>query len=62
MSQNSQTYFLRIVGISTVRVTRIATAEYTLPVPMGSPLSSYGDNTGFFWAAGESQGAESLGR
>ncbi|MGZ8528206.1 MAG: pilus assembly protein TadG-related protein [Candidatus Limnocylindrales bacterium] len=57
VSQNSQTYFLRIVGISTVRVTRVATGEYTLPVPMGSPLSNYGDNTGFFWAAAESQGA-----
>ena len=56
VSQNSQTYFLRIVGISTVRVTRVATGEYTLPVPMGSPLSNYGDNSGFFWAAAEAQG------
>jgi len=56
VSQNFQTYFMRIVGMSTVRISRIATAEYTLPVPMGSPLSTYGDNTGFFWAAGEAQG------
>ena len=56
VSMNSQTYFMRIVGISTIRVTRVATAEYTLPVPMGSPLSTYGDNTGFFWAAAEAQG------
>ncbi len=50
------TYFLRAIGMSSVRITRTATAEYTLPVPMGSPLSSYGDNTGFFWAAAEAQG------
>ncbi len=51
------TYFLRIFGMSTVRITRTATAEYTLPVPMGSPLNAYGDNSGLFWAAAMSQGA-----
>ncbi|HYN48433.1 MAG TPA: pilus assembly protein TadG-related protein [Candidatus Nanopelagicales bacterium] len=50
------TYFLRLLGMNTVRVSRTATAEYTLPVPMGSPLSTYGDNSGFFWAAAEAQG------
>ena len=38
-------------------VTRTATGEYTLPVPMGSPLSVYGDNSGRFWAAAEAQGS-----
>ena len=50
------TFFLRVLGMDTVRVTRTATAEYTMPVPMGSPLSNYGDNSGFFWAAAEAQG------
>ncbi len=51
------TYFLRLLGMNTVQVSRTATAEYTLPVPMGSPLSAYGDNTGNYWAAAMSQGA-----
>ena len=50
------TYFLQLLGMKTVRISRTATAEYTLPVPMGSPLSVYGDNSGFFWAAAEAQG------
>jgi Flp pilus assembly protein TadG len=52
------TFLLRIFGIDTVRITRTATAEYTLPVPMGSPLSTYGDNSGNFWAVNGSQGAD----
>ena len=56
VSQTFKTFFLPIVGISSVRITRTATAEYTLPVPMGSPLSVYGDNSGNFWAAAEAQG------
>lgn len=57
VSADFGTYFLRIFGMGSVRITRTATAEYTLPVPMGSPLSAYGDNTGFFWAAAETRGA-----
>ena len=45
VSANFGTYFLRIFGMNSVRITRTATAEYTLPVPMGSPLNVYGDNT-----------------
>jgi Flp pilus assembly protein TadG len=56
ISRSFGTYFLRLLGINQVRVTRTATAEYTLPVPMGSPLSIYGDNSGYFWAAAEAQG------
>jgi hypothetical protein len=51
------TFFLRMFGVGEIPVTRSATAEYTLPVPMGSPLSSYGDNSGRFWGAAESQGS-----
>ena len=51
------TFFMRVLGINTVTISRTATAEYTLPVPMGSPLSAYGDNSGNFWAAAMSQGA-----
>ena len=58
ISRSYGTYFLRVLGINTVRVTRTATAEYTLPVPMGSPLATYGDNSGNFWAAAEGQGAD----
>lgn len=57
VSTNVNTYFMGVIGIKTVRITKTATAEYALPVPMGSPLSSYGDNSGFFWAAAMSQGA-----
>jgi len=57
ISRSYGTYFLRLLGMNTVRVSRTGTAEYTLPVPMGSPLSTYGDNTGYFWAAAMSQGA-----
>ena len=48
--------FLRALGISSIPISRTATAEYTLPVPMGSPLGTYGDNSGKFWAAAEAQG------
>ncbi len=58
ISRSYGTYFLRILGLDTVRVTRTATAEYTLPVPMGSPLSVYGDNSGKFWGAAEAQGSD----
>jgi hypothetical protein len=36
------TYFARIVGLSQVDVTQTGRAEYTLPVPMGSPLNYLG--------------------
>jgi hypothetical protein len=58
ISRTYGTYFLRVLGMNTVRISRSATAEYTLPVPMGSPLSTYGDNSGKFWAAAMSQGAD----
>ena len=58
VSRSYGTYFLRLLGMNTVRISRTATAEYTLPVPMGSPLSTYGDNSGNFWAVSGSQGAD----
>ena len=36
----------RCSGSNRSTISRTATAEYTLPVPMGSPLSSLGDGTG----------------
>ena len=42
----SNTYFMRVIGISTVQATRASKAEYVLPVPMGSPQNYYG--VGFF--------------
>jgi len=40
------TYFMRVIGISSIPIVRTAKAEYTLPVPMGSPQNYYG--VGFF--------------
>ena len=37
-----QTFFLGLVGLNTITITRDAHAEYVLPVPMGSPLNYYG--------------------
>jgi hypothetical protein len=36
------TFFMRVVGISEIPVRRTGNAEYTLPVPMGSPENYYG--------------------
>jgi hypothetical protein len=45
------TYFLRVFGQPQVTIRREATAQYILPVPLGSPFNSFGDNSGNFWAA-----------
>ena len=37
-----RTFFLHLVGINTITVSRRAAAEYVLPVPMGSPLNYFG--------------------
>lgn len=42
VSGNVGTFFMRIVGINSLPVTRKAKAEYVLPVPMGSPQNYYG--------------------
>jgi Flp pilus assembly protein TadG len=36
------TFFMRVFGINTINATRTAKAEFTLPVPMGSPQNYYG--------------------
>jgi Flp pilus assembly protein TadG len=36
------TFFIRIFGIGSVPLTRTASAQFVLPVPMGSPLNYYG--------------------
>ncbi len=58
ISADVGTFFLRVFGIDHIRVTRVATAEYTLPVPMGSPLSNLGDNSGRFWLVVAAQGSD----
>jgi len=40
------TFFMRVIGINEIPIVRTAKAEYTLPVPMGSPQNFYG--VGFF--------------
>jgi len=58
ISADAGTFFLRVFGVDRVRITRAATAEYTLPVPMGSPLSNLGDNSGKFWLVVAAQGSD----
>lgn len=38
-----KTFFLGLIGMSTIPITRLAHAEYVLPVPMGSPENYYGN-------------------
>ena len=44
-----ETFFLRVFGQDTVTMTRLATAEYVLPVPIGSPENQFGysPNSGY---------------
>ena len=56
--QQFNTFFLRCPRHAQVTITRTATAEYTLPVPMGSPLDCFGDNSGGFWAVVAAQGSD----
>ena len=46
-----ETFLLRIFGQSTVTMTRQATAEYVLPLPMGSPENFLGGASSEFWMA-----------
>ena len=36
------TFFLKVLGINSFSVERVATAQYVLPVPMGSPANCFG--------------------
>ena len=40
------TFFMRVIGIESIGVARTSKAEFTLPVPMGSPQNYYG--VGFY--------------
>jgi len=42
VSGSVPTFFMRLFGITTIAGVRNAKAEYVLPVPMGSPESTYG--------------------
>ncbi len=42
LTANVGTFFMRVIGIGTIPATRVAKAEYVLPVPMGSPENYYG--------------------
>jgi len=46
VSADVGTFFMRVIGIRTIRATRASKAEYVLPVPMGSPQNYYG--VGFY--------------
>ena len=45
----ADTFFMRVIGITSIPITRTAKAEFTLPVPMGSPQNYYG--VGFYESA-----------
>ena len=48
------TYFLRLFGQPQVTIRREATAQFILPVPLGSPFNSFGDGNDLsqnFWAS-----------
>lgn len=46
------TFFLRIFGQDSINMTRLATAEYVLPVPIGSPENQFGwSPASGYWAA-----------
>ena len=51
------TFFMRIFGINSIPASRKASAEYVLPVPMGSPQNYYG--VGLFIAAESQTGYKS---
>jgi hypothetical protein len=36
------TFFLKVLGINSFAIQRVATAQYVLPVPMGSPANCFG--------------------
>lgn len=42
----ADTFFMRVVGITSIPISRTGKAEFTLPVPMGSPQNYYG--VGFY--------------
>ncbi|HEY8179232.1 MAG TPA: pilus assembly protein TadG-related protein [Candidatus Limnocylindria bacterium] len=42
ITTNVDTFFARIIGVNTLPISRVASAEYVRPVPMGSPLNYYG--------------------
>lgn len=42
LTTNIPTYFLKVLGIDDFDITRIATAEYVKPVPIGSPDPCFG--------------------
>ncbi len=49
LSTTIPTFFLKVIGFDEFDITRVATAEYIKPVPMGSPSSCFG--VGSFAAA-----------
>ena len=44
VSSDVPTYFLSLIGMDNVRITRAAVAEYVAPVPMGSPENKLGND------------------
>jgi hypothetical protein len=42
ISTEIDTFFIRVMGLDTLSISRSASAEYIRPIPMGSPLNYYG--------------------
>ena len=51
MATTVDTFFLKVIGIDTMDVTRTAVAEYIKPVRLGSPDNQFGGPSENFWAA-----------
>lgn len=57
LSSSIPTFFMKIFGFESFEITRVSTAEYVKPVPMGSPSSCFGIGP----SAAGSLGANGLG-
>lgn len=45
------TFFMKLFGFESFGITRVSTAEYVKPVPIGSPDDHFGDGSNHFWAS-----------
>lgn len=51
LASEVDTFFLNVIGMDTVTVSRMAAAEYIKPVALGSPSNQFGGPGQNFWAA-----------
>jgi hypothetical protein len=51
LSSEVPTFFMKLFGFDSFGITRVSTAEYVKPVPIGSPTNTFGDGSDFFWGS-----------